>query len=101
MGRRCTRRMDLDLSMHSRFGERNMSSDPSVLPQIDADECKGCGRCIAACPRKVLRFAARPNRKGFIPAEYVGEGCTACAICYYNCPEPYAIAVLDGRGEGA
>ena len=89
--------MDLGLSIHSRFGERTMSSDPSVLPQIDADECKGCGRCIAACPRKVLRLSSNPNRKGLLPAEYVGEGCTGCAICFYNCPEPYAIAVLDGR----
>jgi len=69
----------------------------SPFPEITADECKGCRRCIAACPRQVLRPAAAPNRKGFIPAEYSGEGCTGCAICFYNCPEPYAIAIVDER----
>lgn len=33
------------------------------------------------------------NKRGFIPAEYSGEGCTGCFICFYNCPEPYAIEV--------
>ncbi len=68
-------------------------------PEITADECKGCGRCIAACPRKVLRFASTVNRMGFTPAEYSGEGCTGCAICFYNCPEPYAIQVHTGEGS--
>ncbi len=62
-------------------------------PIIDADECKGCGRCIAACPKKLLRFANHLNCKGVIPAEYIGEGCIACGICFYNCPEPHAISV--------
>jgi len=70
-------------------------------PVIDEDECKGCGRCIEACPKKVLRYAGRINRKGFDPAEYTGEGCTGCAICFYNCPAPYAIEIhtADEKGE--
>jgi len=38
-------------------------------------------------------MADRLNSRGVKPAEYVGEGCTGCAICFYNCPEPYAIIV--------
>jgi NAD-dependent dihydropyrimidine dehydrogenase PreA subunit len=38
-------------------------------------------------------MSIKVNKKGFIPAEYSGEGCTGCFICYYNCPEPYAIEV--------
>jgi formate hydrogenlyase subunit 6/NADH:ubiquinone oxidoreductase subunit I len=52
-------------------------------PVIDANECKSCGRCIAACPKKCLRLAGRLNRRGVRPAEYMGEGCT----------EPYVIVI--------
>lgn len=67
----------------------------SALPRpvITTDECKSCGRCVEACPQKCLRLADRMNSRGVKPAEYVGEGCTGCAICFYNCPEPYAITI--------
>ncbi len=69
---------------------------------IDADECKSCGRCIAACPKQVLRFRETLNRRGVRPAEYAGAGCTGCAMCFYNCPEPYTIRVqLPERRTGA
>ena len=62
-------------------------------PVIASEECKSCGRCIAACPKHCLRLADRLNRRGVRPAEYTGEGCTGCGACFYNCPEPYTIVV--------
>jgi len=62
-------------------------------PVIDETVCKGCGRCVAACPKHALRLRERLSRRGVKPAEYTGEGCTGCGICFYNCPEPYAIEV--------
>jgi 2-oxoglutarate ferredoxin oxidoreductase subunit delta len=72
---------------------------PGVKPdrgrvQLNAEECKGCGLCIAACPPKVLGFADHLNRYGYRPVEYGGAGCTGCGICFYACPEPGAIRVL-------
>jgi NAD-dependent dihydropyrimidine dehydrogenase PreA subunit len=71
------------------------ASGGEVLPRplIADDECKSCGRCVSACPKKCLRLADRLNSRGVKPAEYAGEGCTGCAICFYNCPEPYAIVI--------
>ncbi|MGI6497064.1 MAG: 4Fe-4S dicluster domain-containing protein [Kiritimatiellia bacterium] len=66
-------------------------------PIIDTDECKGCGRCIAACPRHVLEFTDTLNRRGVRAASYTGSGCIGCAICFYNCPEPYAIRVRQAN----
>jgi 2-oxoglutarate ferredoxin oxidoreductase subunit delta len=61
--------------------------------KIRVDECKGCGCCIADCPQQVLEFSPTLNRFGYRPAAYKGEGCIACGICFYACPEPGAITV--------
>lgn len=66
---------------------------PAPRPLIDGSECKGCGRCLDACPQKVLVFSRRFNARGLHYAEYTGSGCTGCCACFYNCPEPYAIRV--------
>ena len=62
-------------------------------PVINAAECKGCERCVVACPAKCLHISDTLNCKGIKPAEYAGEGCTGCGICFYNCPEPYTILI--------
>lgn len=59
-----------------------------------ADECKGCGLCIDACPLNILEFADVLNGMGYRPARYKGEGCSACGSCFYTCPEPGAITVI-------
>ncbi|MFT5727767.1 MAG: NAD-dependent dihydropyrimidine dehydrogenase PreA subunit [Desulforhopalus sp.] len=68
-------------------------------PHIIQDECKGCGRCVDACPKDCLQLSEKMNGKGYVPAEYIGEGCTGCGICFYNCPEPYAIEVYKKDKE--
>ena len=62
-------------------------------PAIDPLECKACGRCLAACPKKVIRMGQKLNARGYVSAEYLGAGCIGCLNCFYVCPEPNAIAV--------
>ena len=39
------------------------------------DNCKGCGLCVDACPKKILRLAPdKINKKGHHPAELTDEG---------------------------
>ena len=64
------------------------------LLRVDADECKGCGLCVEACPSRVIRLNSRLNRYGYRTATYAGAGCTGCGICFMACPEPGAITVL-------
>lgn len=63
------------------------------FPVIHSLECKACGKCIAACPKKVLALGTELNARGYRFAQYTGEGCIGCANCFYVCPEPHAIEV--------
>jgi len=60
---------------------------------IGAEECKGCGLCVEACPTGVLKIGEPFNGRGYHPAIWIGSGCTGCGVCFYACPEPGAIKV--------
>jgi 2-oxoglutarate ferredoxin oxidoreductase subunit delta len=56
--------------------------------RIDAERCKGCGLCVAACPKGDIRLAAGTDRRGIHVAQpRGGERCTACGACYVVCPD--------------
>jgi 2-oxoglutarate ferredoxin oxidoreductase subunit delta len=84
------------------------------LLRVNVNECKGCELCVEACPPHVIAMSESLNHYGYRTAVYLGEGCTACGICFMVCPEPGAITVLRmaaqkagtkavvfGRNEGA
>ncbi|MBW6462878.1 MAG: indolepyruvate ferredoxin oxidoreductase subunit alpha [Dethiobacteria bacterium] len=57
---------------------------------INQDWCKGCGICIAFCPREALFL----DEKG--KAEKNNEKCTCCGICETFCPD-FALTVVKRR----
>ena len=59
------------------------------------DECKGCGRCVSACPKQLLKLGTKLNFMGVPYAEYAGSGCLGCGACFYTCPEPGAITIYE------
>jgi 2-oxoisovalerate ferredoxin oxidoreductase delta subunit len=62
-------------------------------PLLNIIECKGCGRCVIACPKNVLLMSDDLNARGYHYVMYAGNGCSGCTNCYYTCPEPRAIEI--------
>lgn len=66
---------------------------PAVL--VTEALCKGCGRCIEACPRHAISLGTVINQtSALIPIQIDAETCH-CGLCISACPEPWpgAIAV--------
>ena len=54
---------------------------------IDTQRCKGCGLCIAVCPKNSIVVSDCSNKTGYFPAEATNEDCTGCALCAVVCPD--------------
>ena len=56
---------------------------------IAIDRCKGCGLCVAVCPKNVLVLdVAIVNGLGYHPVRLTdAAACTSCALCARICPD--------------
>lgn len=55
--------------------------------------CKGCGRCIEACPKHAITMGTEINQtSGLIPIHIDEATCNACGLCVTACPEPYGLS---------
>ena len=55
---------------------------------VREERCKGCGLCIASCPKKALAASERINAKGYHPTELkYPDKCIGCGICANMCPD--------------
>lgn len=55
---------------------------------IDRDWCKGCGICVAVCPKNVLEL---DNKEKAVAVRK--KDCIACQLCEEICPD-LAITVM-------
>lgn len=66
---------------------------------IIEERCKGCGYCIAYCPRDVLASSARYNAKGYHPPEVQKhQACVNCHYCETICPD-FAIYSVEAEQD--
>jgi len=64
--------------------------------RISGDECKGCLRCVAACPKSLIGVGGKLNRQGYFAVEAKEpEKCIGCGSCFNTCPEPGAITIFE------
>ncbi len=54
----------------------------NVMVHINENWCKGCGICIAFCPKKVLGFGENGKSQMQDP-----EHCIKCGMCELRCPD--------------
>ena len=66
---------------------------------IDKGRCKGCARCIVACPKGLIELSADLNEKGYRYVVFNGteEDCTGCTLCARRCPQ----SVISGERQQA
>ncbi len=56
---------------------------------ILTDRCKGCGLCVAYCPKKILTLNGEELHScGYTPVTVTDmAACIACGSCYRICPD--------------
>ncbi len=59
-----------------------MKKTTTVELNIHTEWCKGCGICVAFCPRQVLEL----NRQDKSEVARL-EDCIACRMCMLRCPD--------------
>lgn len=58
------------------------------IPIISKEKCKGCGLCIANCPKKILEKTEDVNGQGAYYTVCIDESqCIACSACALMCPD--------------
>ena len=59
-----------------------------IGPVVNVDRCKGCGLCIAVCPKDTLQLSHDLNTRGVRYARACDHGeCNMCGSCYMICPD--------------
>jgi len=70
-----------------RFAIMNPVHTTNFLPQIDEENCNGCGKCVAACPVEAMTLisANNPKKPKMKKARLHEDLCLGCGVCVRTC----------------
>jgi len=82
-----------------RFAFLNPIATTNFLPEVTAESCNGCGKCVTACPVEAMALVAagdphKPKRK---KARLIEDLCLGCGVCVRACS--HASIKLRARKE--
>jgi ferredoxin len=71
----------------------------NFLPEINIEECNGCGKCVSACPVEALTLvsANNPQRPKIKQARLQEDLCLGCGLCVQACTKDNIRLVLRGK----
>jgi len=67
--------------------------------KINFEKCKGCGLCIAVCPKNSIVISKKSNKAGYFPAEAINLDCTGCSACALICPDAAIVVFRDEKEQ--
>lgn len=76
-----------------KMAKTNDKAKKKGVIEINREWCKGCGICIAFCPKEALTMDEHDKASWSHP-----ENCIACGACALRCPD-MAIELKQEEGE--
>jgi len=70
-----------------RFGMLHPVHTSNFLPQVNEDDCNGCGKCVQACPVESMTLVSAndPHKPKRQKAKINEEICLGCGVCVRVC----------------
>lgn len=71
------------------FAFLNPISTTNFLPEIDTEQCVGCGKCVEICPVEAVSLVSTNDsqHKKQKKAKLDERICLGCGVCVRNCPQ--------------
>ncbi|HUU03790.1 MAG TPA: 4Fe-4S binding protein [Myxococcota bacterium] len=65
--------------------------------EVNIELCKGCERCINACPQDIMGMSEKLNAKGYRYSVVSDESrCIGCRLCAISCPDVAIEVFVEG-----
>ena len=65
--------------------------------EVERNRCKGCERCVLACPQKVIAMSKELNEKSYPYATAAHQPrCLGCRLCAITCPDVAIRVFVNG-----